>query len=513
MISNRELITPIIHLICLAISRSAEGVKEPPVEDPEPLSPVERRSSPLNLETNFILEGFGDFRPIEMDFEIDISINMSWSLRKAVCELYEQALMHDGVNTSADGTLVIPPRRLTKNIYWLPDLLLVEAKSAEMSSDMIYTINGKFKRRRDCSQSEMIVLSKQKLVLACQLDLSKFPFDIHTCPLTLRSFSHNNGTIRMKKSTRVPVLRFGNNRLQEFSFRAEVTEIENDLSWFDPTTPYSSLRIEISFKRKMLNVVLTAFLPCSTIVMVSMLAYLMDVNATYERVVLTMTTSLSQYTLLTTVRSFLPPTSYLTRCDVFMYVSLFFNLAMVIECATIDKINTHEKEILLTKPEQIGFEYVSPTPRNAKNRDSSAGEDSDYIDVDTARSDGVGVSSGLRVSLNSLRRITPNAALKLPAPSATRAKRKNRSNRVSPAPRLITPWSNTRSDSAISLRNAVCPDHLFRNIIGPRAERVDKIFKMVLSLAYLGFQACFWAAHLDFLTGVQMISRNNFNQL
>lgn len=485
----------------------------------EPMSPVEQRTDPLILETNFILEGFNDFQPIAMDFEMDLSINMTWELRRSICEKYMETLARDGVNTSSDGIMVIPPRRLTKNIYWLPDIFLVEAKSAASSSDVIYTTNGKFLQSRKCTESRMIVLSKQKLVVACQLDLHRFPFDEHTCPLTIRSFSHGNATLRMVKSTRVPnVLRFGNNRLQEFSFRADVIEVQNDLSWFEPYAAYSSMRIDISFKRKMLNVILTAFFPCSAIVFVAMLAYLMDVNSTYERVVLTMTTLLTQYTLITLVRSFLPPTSYMTRVDVFMYTCLFINTVMVVECALIDKINVAEKEHLITKPEQIGFELDTKTTEPGKNNGkerrgknktglADAGTHHESIPSNSLRVSAIPADSDASPTISG--RISQTSALRQRLPATPYGKKKNR---VNPTPRLITPWSTSAGlqprESALGFaaaENSVCADQLFQNIKGPKAERIDRVFKIALLFSFLGFQVGFWAVHLNFMAGAQVL--------
>ena len=84
---------------------------------------------------------------------------------------------------------------------------------------------------------------------------------------------------------------------------------------------YSCLKVELIFKREFSYYMLTIYVPCCMLVIVSWVSFWLDQNAIPARVSLGVTTLLTMSTQTSGINAQLPPVSYTKAIDVWTGVS------------------------------------------------------------------------------------------------------------------------------------------------------------------------------------------------
>ena len=87
------------------------------------------------------------------------------------------------------------------------------------------------------------------------------------------------------------------------------------------TGKYSCLKVELIFKREFSYYMLTIYVPCCMLVIVSWVSFWLDQNAIPARVSLGVTTLLTMSTQTSGINAQLPPVSYTKAIDVWTGVS------------------------------------------------------------------------------------------------------------------------------------------------------------------------------------------------
>ena len=90
------------------------------------------------------------------------------------------------------------------------------------------------------------------------------------------------------------------------------------------TGKYSCLKVELIFKREFSYYLLTIYVPCCMLVIVSWVSFWLDPNAVPARVSLGVTTLLTMSTQTASINNSLPPVAYTKAIDVWTGVSEFF---------------------------------------------------------------------------------------------------------------------------------------------------------------------------------------------
>ena len=91
------------------------------------------------------------------------------------------------------------------------------------------------------------------------------------------------------------------------------------------TGKYSCLKVELIFKREFSYYMLTIYVPCCMLVIVSWVSFWLDQNAIPARVSLGVTTLLTMSTQTSGINAQLPPVSYTKAIDVWTGVRISRN--------------------------------------------------------------------------------------------------------------------------------------------------------------------------------------------
>jgi len=86
---------------------------------------------------------------------------------------------------------------------------------------------------------------------------------------------------------------------------------------------YSCLTVELTFKREFSYYLLTIYVPCCMLVIVSWVSFWLDPNAVPARVSLGVTTLLTMSTQTASINNSLPPVAYTKAIDVWTGVSIW----------------------------------------------------------------------------------------------------------------------------------------------------------------------------------------------
>ena len=92
------------------------------------------------------------------------------------------------------------------------------------------------------------------------------------------------------------------------------------------TGEYSCLKVELIFKREFSYYLLTIYVPCCMLVIVSWVSFWLDQNAIPARVSLGVTTLLTMSTQTSGINAQLPPVSYTKAIDVWTGVGIIFRI-------------------------------------------------------------------------------------------------------------------------------------------------------------------------------------------
>ena len=110
---------------------------------------------------------------------------------------------------------------------------------------------------------------------------------------------------------------------------------------------YSCLKVELIFKREFSYYLITIYVPCCMLVIVSWVSFWLDQNAIPARVSLGVTTLLTMSTQTSGISAQLPPVSYTKAIDVWIASSIFFVFLSLIEFALVNKLldSPHRKKL------------------------------------------------------------------------------------------------------------------------------------------------------------------------
>ena len=290
------------------------------------------------------VETMSELRPTSMEFDVALHIRQSTRYDKESCLEFAENLTAINLLTSPDqGGVVSLPNKLVRDLkWWRPDIYIVEAKNVKQPSDVIETTSTQIDLTED--ECFIIELSKRAVVVGCEVNFKSFPFDEHICRLTFRTFLHDNSVVECEQTKH-----FIDPRIQLHEFELNVTSETNDNlhDWADPKRVFSASVLEFRLRRTFTNQFLTAFLPATLIVCVTMASLLMDISASSERITLCSTALLAQYTHMTVVRADLPAISYLTTCDTYMLTCFVICLIVTVESSIVEGMNTLEKRKML----------------------------------------------------------------------------------------------------------------------------------------------------------------------
>merc|ERR1711902_484797 len=110
------------------------------------------------------------------------------------------------------------------------------------------------------------------------------------------------------------------------------------------TGAYSCLRVDLVFARELSFYIVTIYVPCFMIVVVSWFSFWLDYKAVPARVALGVTTLLAMSTTQASIQNSLPPVAYTKAIDVWSGVCVFFVFGALLEYAMVNYASRSDEQ-------------------------------------------------------------------------------------------------------------------------------------------------------------------------
>merc|ERR1711981_772766 len=118
------------------------------------------------------------------------------------------------------------------------------------------------------------------------------------------------------------------------------------------TGAYSCLRVEFIFARQLSFFIVTIYIPCFMIVIVSWMSFWIDHKAVPARVALGVTTLLAMSTTQASIQNSLPPVAYTKAIDVWSGVCVFFVFGALLEYAMVNYASRSDAQRLAKRKQK-----------------------------------------------------------------------------------------------------------------------------------------------------------------
>jgi len=202
---------------------------------------------------------------------------------------------------------------------WMPDSFFRNEKTGvlhDMLTPNLYI--------RIYPNGDVLYSIRVSLVCSCDMHLALFPMDEQTCFIFLASYGWTkNDLVYVWKDK--GALQFVKNMSLPGGFLLS----NNSTSYCDVVTAtgaYSCLKVSLTFARELSYFLVTIYVPCFMIVVVSWFSFWLDHKAVPGRVTLGVTTLLAISNTKASIQRSLPPVAYTKAIDVWTGCCVFFCL-------------------------------------------------------------------------------------------------------------------------------------------------------------------------------------------
>lgn len=211
---------------------------------------------------------------------------------------------------------------------WMPDTFFRNEKEAKKHEIIVPNVYVRIYPNGDILYSIRI-----SLTLACPMDLRLYPLDKQVCVLQIASYGWATDDLVYKWKDVDPVQIVPGLHLPRFTLEQYKSAYCNVIT---NTGEYSCLKVELIFKREFSYYLITIYVPCCMLVIVSWVSFWLDQNAIPARVSLGVTTLLTMSTQTSGISAQLPPVSYTKAIDVWTGACQGFVFCALLEFALVN---------------------------------------------------------------------------------------------------------------------------------------------------------------------------------
>ncbi|XP_078594925.1 gamma-aminobutyric acid receptor subunit beta-2-like [Branchiostoma floridae x Branchiostoma japonicum] len=258
---------------------------------------------------------------VDLDYTITILLRQFWK---------DQRLAYRGMNRSLslDGRLV--------EALWVPDTFLLNSKEA-----FLHRVTVDNRLIRLFPDGELIYGMRITSVLACKMDLRKYPLDEQTCTLELESYGYTKEDLIFTwKNGNKSIHNLDKIDLSQFSLGDHNTMTAESVY---ETGTYPRLVLSFKLHRNVFFFLLQTYVPSILLVISSWVSFWINHEAVPARVALGITTVLTMTTFITSARASLPRISYIKAVDVYLVMCFVFVFAALLEYAFVNFESTTSK--------------------------------------------------------------------------------------------------------------------------------------------------------------------------
>jgi len=277
---------------------------------------------PSMVYVNIFVRSFSKIDDVKMEYSFQITLRQQWNDKRL---RFKDKL--EGLGVEEDKIRYLTMTDASK--VWMPDTFFRNEKIGRFHS--ILTPNLYV---RVYPGGNVLYSIRVSLICTCGMYLALFPFDEQTCNLDVASYGWTkNDLIYVWKGA--GALQFAGNLSLPGGFKmANSTNKYCDVK--TATGEYSCLRVDLVFARELSFYIVTIYVPCFMIVVVSWFSFWLDYKAVPARVALGVTTLLAMSTTMASIQKSLPPVAYTKAVDVWSGVCVFFVFSALLEYALVN---------------------------------------------------------------------------------------------------------------------------------------------------------------------------------
>merc|ERR1719233_628042 len=300
-----------------------DDVLGPKVYDPR-IRPagINTTDGPSMVYVNIFVRSFSKIDDVKMEYSFQITLRQQWNDKRL---RFKEKL--EGLGVHEDKIRYLTMTDASK--VWMPDTFFRNEKIGRFHK--ILTPNLYV---RVFPGGDVLYSIRVSLICTCGMYLALFPFDQQTCNLDVASYGWTkNDLIYVWKGA--GALQFAGNLSLPGGFKmANSTNKYCDVK--TATGEYSCLRVDLVFARELSFYIVTIYIPCFMIVVVSWFSFWLDYKAVPARVALAVTTLLAMSTTMGSIQRSLPPVAYTKAVDVWSGMCVFFVFSALLEYALVN---------------------------------------------------------------------------------------------------------------------------------------------------------------------------------
>jgi len=271
------------------------------------------------VHVNIFVRSFSSIDDVKMEYSFQITLRQQWNDGRLS---YKNRIfgMEDKIRylTMTDSTKV-----------WMPDTFFRNEKVGRFHNILQPNLYV-----RVFPDGDVLYSIRVSLTCACSMHLALFPLDKQTCNLDVASYGWTANDLIYKWKSQSPVQMVANLSLpggfKMDGFDNEICDVAT------ATGTYSCLRVVLTFARQLSFFIVTIYIPCFMIVIVSWMSFWIDHKAVPARVSLGVTTLLAMSTTQASINSSLPPVAYTKAIDVWSGVCVTFVFGALLEYALVN---------------------------------------------------------------------------------------------------------------------------------------------------------------------------------
>ncbi|TRY78074.1 hypothetical protein TCAL_09458 [Tigriopus californicus] len=183
-----------------------------------------------------------------------------------------------------------------------------------------------------------------EVTVYCDMSFEHFPMDEQTCKFALSSLSSPEELMHFEFDVSTSQQ---NNRLQMYELNIKPFTDPSDLRWEYPAANYSICGFHVKMRRISSTYILIYYVPCTGMVLVSWISFLVDPNIVPGRTALLVTIFLVLTTIFSGIQRDTPRSQGLTALGQYALVCLTFVFLAMLEFATLlflERFSAHKQK-------------------------------------------------------------------------------------------------------------------------------------------------------------------------
>jgi len=288
------------------------------------------------IMVNLFIRSFAKIDDVKMEYSVQITFRQKWS---------DDRLTYSHKLGKADMKGRIKYLTMTDaGKVWMPDTFFRNEKEGRFHNILVPNVYI-----RIFPDGYVLYSIRVSLTLACPMNLKLYPLDRQKCSLRVASYGWTTDDLKYQWKTVDPVQITKDLHLPRFTLEKYVSDYCNIKT---NTGEYSCLTVDLTFKREFSYYLLTIYVPCCMLVIVSWVSFWLDPNAVPARVSLGVTTLLTMSTQQASINNSLPPVAYTKAIDVWTGVCIFFVFAALLEYALVNYASRSDAQRLAKRKQK-----------------------------------------------------------------------------------------------------------------------------------------------------------------